>query len=346
MSNPRAAPHLYGHARPKNKPIEISQSSIHSLSTELTLAKERLSKSTSGGPIATAAGRPRGTKTKSLFSSSNKGVASRAARDLKDDDDTAIRLRESTSGHSGLTDAEFARSRRKLEEKVKLYNALRKGDPIPAQLKQRRTHGRNGDDDGEHGSLVDFDRKWAEEGRGSPPSSSPEDEAEIAPAEDEEMVEYTDEFGRTRTGPKSVAEKYRQNPPTPPLETAEEENIIYGPFIQTHAFSTAQYSSLPENISRPDEVFAPLGASDEASQKHYDASGEIRTKGVGFFAFSADNEMRKKQMEDLENLRKATEEERKKKEEQRKRKREEIERRKEEVRRKRREQVGGDGWKD
>ena len=115
-------------------------------------------------------------------------------------------------------------------------------------------------------------------------------------------------------------------------------NLIYGSIIQTHAFTTAQFSSLPTQLPKVEDLPQTQPGAEE---KHYDANSEIRTKGVGFYAFSRDNEQRKKEMEDLERARRKTEEERKKKEEGRKRRREEIEARREEIRRKKREVVGG-----
>jgi len=44
---------------------------------------------------------------------------------------------------------------------------------------------------------------------------------------------------------------------------------------------------------------------------HYDASKEVRAKGAGFYQFSADEETRKKQMEELKNVREETEKTRK-----------------------------------
>ena len=44
---------------------------------------------------------------------------------------------------------------------------------------------------------------------------------------------------------------------------------------------------------------------------YYDASKEVRAKGAGFYQFSADEETRKKQMEELKNVREETEKTRK-----------------------------------
>ncbi|KAF8420598.1 hypothetical protein EV426DRAFT_611394 [Tirmania nivea] len=347
MSNPSANPTLYGHCRPKSKPIPISHSSIHSLSTELSLAKQRLSTDGTSTSSDTTPGRPRGLKTKSLFAGSNKGVSSRAAKDLLFDDDRPSSKSRAAEG-SGLTDAEFARSKRKMEEKAKIYEKLRKGEFITSPKKQGWVGGIEGH---EEERLVDFDRKWRDEESGSGPNNSDSEsensEDEIGPAPpNEEIVEYMDEFGRTRTAPKSIAEKHMRK-----LKEAEEgglevrnsddkpnPNLIYGSIIQTHAFTTNQFSSLPAQLPKVEDL---PQTQPEAEEKHYDANAEIRTKGVGFYAFSGDNEQRKKQMEELMQARRKTEEERKKKEEGRKRRREEIEARREEIRRKKREIVGG-----
>ncbi|RPB21066.1 hypothetical protein L211DRAFT_459138 [Terfezia boudieri ATCC MYA-4762] len=298
MSYSSANPTLYGHSRPKSKPIPISHSSIHSLSTELSLAKHRLS---TDNPNP---GRPRGSKTKSLFAGSNKGVSSRAAKDLLLDDERPSSKSKAAEG-SGLTNAELARFRTNLEEKAKIYEKLRKGEYIPPSKKQRRVAGGGQEEE----RLVDFDRKWREEGSGSEPNNSDSEsensEDGIVPApSEEEIVEYTDEFGRTRTAPKSIAEKHMRK-----LKQAEEEggsgarnsdgepnpNLIYGSIIQTHAFTTAQFSSLPAQLPKVEDL---PQTQPSAEEKHYDANAEIRTKGVGFYAFSGDNEQRKKEMEE------------------------------------------------
>jgi hypothetical protein len=183
-----------------------------------------------------------------------------------------------------------------MEDKARLYAAMKRGDVE--------------DLDGKYG--VDFDRKWAEaEASGKPEedTSSGEDDAEDS---DEETVEYTDEFGRTRTGTKAQAarEERRKNGTAladePDRFTARPRmpgQLIYGDTIQAHAFN-------------PDETIAEQMASLAAKRdkettpppdEHFDSRKEIRTKGVGFFQFSGDSEERKKQMEALEKERLETE---------------------------------------
>jgi hypothetical protein len=292
---------LYGAPRPKNKPIPLSSTSIHALSTELALARSAASKSSSTA-------RPRPTKLPQKLH--NKGVSSRATKDL-----TSRSLGE-------VPERDLELSRKKLKQKARLYKELQRGD---------------GEEKDE--GLVDFTRKWAEEG-GEGDSSS-EDEEE----EREELVEYEDEFGRTRRGTRREAESEKRRREGATTMGADDSarptqpsQVIYGNTIQSHAFQTPEFSTVPKAA----ELAAKLPEEKEEDvEAHYDASGEVRTKGVGFYQFSKDSKVRKEEMEELLKQREETEMRRREKEERRKRKREEIEKRKEEVKAKRRVKVGG-----
>lgn len=54
-------------------------------------------------------------------------------------------------------------------------------------------------------------------------------------------------------------------------------------------------------------IQAAAAEEDNPLNQHYDASREVRAKGAGFYQFSADEETRKKQMEELQQARKETE---------------------------------------
>ena len=265
----------------------------------------------------------------------------------------------------GLTSDELARSKRKMEEKAKLYDALRKGGDVstllPGSKKRRRGNVYDDDDNNDdEDQLIDFNRKWAdekdqEEKNSDTDSDSSFETTDIEDLEEqvsnntawgatptsEEMVEYTDEFGRTRTAPKFLVSKITAKPASK-VENLEEDrnkgyeedNLIYGNVIQTHAFTTLNHNSLPEHITAPEPKDL------EAEEAHYLASNEIRTKGVGFYAFSGDSAERKREMEELEKVRKQTEEEREKRAESRMRRKEAIEKRKAEIRKLRMEKVG------
>jgi len=62
------------------------------------------------------------------------------------------------------------------------------------------------------------------------------------------------------------------------------------------------YEPSAERIAKIEEA-----AIETNPAAHYDASREIRAKGAGFYAFSADEETRARQMEELKNVRMETE---------------------------------------
>ncbi len=185
---------------------------------------------------------------------------------------------------------------------------MKRGDYVPP------TNSRDKEAEG----LVDFDRKWAEKEEqdgtkeGADTSSDDYNDDEDDPTE---QVEYEDEFGRLRTGSKAdvLREQRRRNASAHASSTLASlsarpqiqnpETLIRGDTVQTAAFNpdatlTAQMESLAQKRDRsatpPDEV-------------HYDASKEVRTKGVGFFQFSRDKEGRAREMEGLERERGETE---------------------------------------
>ena len=223
-----------------------------------------------------------------------------------------------------------------MEEKARLYASMKRGDYVPP------TDGRANK---EENALVDFDRKWAEQqesGKHNDDDTSSDDYAsDTAP----EMVEYEDEFGRLRHGTKSEAthELRRRNAQAHASATLSEfsarparpDNLIHGDTIQSSAFNpdepiAAQMSTLAAKRDRsmtpPEEV-------------HYDASKEIRSKGVGFYQFSRDNAARKSEMEALERERAETEQGRRERDERRETKKREVEERKRMVAKKKEEKL-------
>ncbi|KAH0604285.1 uncharacterized protein H6S33_006662 [Morchella sextelata] len=317
---------LYGAPRPKSKanPIPLSSTSIHALANELTLARARLS---STSTTKTAPGRTRPSKTKALFAPSNKGVSKRAARDETPNVHYGGQTIAQRGG--GVSERDLERSRKKLKEKSRLYAAMKRGDFA---------------DEGGEG-LVDFDRKWAEH-----PSDESDEEGEEEAGgdddDDDEIIEYEDEFGRTRKGKRGVVEREKRRVAAA-KRAAEEaaamnavpEGLIVGNTIQTAAFTTATFSAVPSSAM----LAGAMPKEEEETKLHYDATKEVRTKGVGFYQFSRDEKGRMAEMEELERLRLRTTEERKKVEEKKKKRKEAVEKKREEVQRRRREKVG-DKW--
>ncbi|CUS06838.1 unnamed protein product [Tuber aestivum] len=311
----------YGAPRPKSKPnpIPLSQSPIHALAAELSLARTR----------------PRPSRLGSLQKPlSNRGIATRAARDEVD---------RTTSRDIGgdVDERELARSRKRLVVKAEVYERLRKGS--------------GGDGQEEEDGLVDFDRKWVEEGEPELHSSASSSSSDEEEQDGREMVEHTDDLGRTREVPKNTLVRIlrrearakqraldQQVPPSQaynyPASQPPQESISYGPRIQTGAFRSANFSSVPT----ADMLAAAMRIEEEGVEEvHYDAAMEVRTKGVGFYRFSRDGEDRKREFQELNEERRRTEREREKMAEKKRKRKEDQERRKEEVRKKRRGKVGG-----
>ncbi|KAF1959743.1 hypothetical protein CC80DRAFT_489841 [Byssothecium circinans] len=302
--------HLYGQ-RPKSrtKTKEISSASSLAFSSKLS----SLIKSSTGDTSRPAAGRARSQK-EDIFKSHNKGVNKRALKDLEDVDITQ-KHRGRTSDEKAEDEAHYKRTKRRMEEKARLYNALKRGDVE--------------DVDDKYG--VDFDKKWAdkqEKGEAESDSSSSESEAS-----DEELIEYEDEFGRTRKGTRAeyAREERRKRtlaadePDRFTARPAMPSDIIFGDTVQTNAFN-------------PDETIAQqmanLAAKRDKSltpppETHFDGHAEVRQRGTAFMHFSKDEEERQEQMRNLEKERLETEKSRAKR-------KAEIDKRKEMIREKKR----------
>jgi hypothetical protein len=291
----------------KTKAKEISSSTTLAFSTNLA----SLINSTKTKSLPAGSGRPRPPTNKSdIFTAHNKNVKKRSARDLEEDGQ-----RHKTKDDIGTVDAaELHRSKRKMEDKVRLYNAMKRGEYI-------------GKDDER---LVDFDRKWAEqqtESGGDGSDMSDDD------SEEGEEVEYFDEFGRLRKGTKAQAAREERRKQMQANWAEEEErlaarpaapsNIIYGDAVQHSAFNPDQVIAdrMAEIAKKRDKSATP------PPDTHYDAGAEIRNKGTGFYTFSHDAEGRKKEMDALEKERLETERIRKEKDAAKEKRLKEIEER-------------------
>ncbi|KAL3420771.1 hypothetical protein PVAG01_07216 [Phlyctema vagabunda] len=305
---------LYGIRKPKNKHKEISSST--SLAFSSTLSSLISSTSSSRPSERTSAGRPRPSKNKpDIFSTHNKNSKKRAAQDLEEDNRHAPR-REL----GAVEGSELHRSKRKMEEKARLYAAMKRGDYVP---------GAN-----EPEALIDFDRKWAENearGHGNELDTSSDDDGGYD--DGGEMVDYEDEYGRAKRGTRAEAERMERRK-TSRILGAEEldrmsarpampSQLIYGDTVQTAAFNPDEpvAAQMEELARKRDRSATPPEA------KHYEADKEIRTKGVGFYSFSKDEATRGREMEALERERLETERVRKEKEERKDKRRQEIEER-------------------
>jgi hypothetical protein len=300
----------------KTKAKDISSSTSLAFSSSLTSLISNSSKSTA----STARSRPNKSKP-DIFTAHNKNVKKRLAADSNEDGEQ----RHKTAADLGTVDtATIHRSKRRMEEKARLYAAMKRGDYVISA---------NGRD--ERG-LVDFDRKWAEtEARGldeenDGTSSESQDDTS---ADDQELVEYEDEFGRRRKGTKSEAAKEERRKRIQAIAIEEEEHLSARPTMPT---SIIYGDTVQHNAFKPDEVIAERMADiakkrDRSAtpppESHYDADAEVRTKGTGFYGFSKDAEGRRKEMEALERERVETERARKERDARKEIRRKELEER-------------------
>ncbi|KAH8598772.1 hypothetical protein B0O99DRAFT_650067 [Bisporella sp. PMI_857] len=294
---------LYGEQRkPKNKPLSLPASTSLAFSSTLTSLL-------STPPPATTGGRARPSKTKTdIFSKKNRGAKERAEKDMQALGKTG-KGEGYERGVGALEGEEWERSRMIMERKSKRYKAMKRGD-----------------EEGEGEGLVDFNRKWAQ-GEGS------SSESEVDEVDGGETVEFEDEYGRLRKGTKGEAERMERRKRNA-LRGAEEldrmsarpampSNLIYGDAIQVEAFNPDEdvKVKMADLAKRRDRSLTPPPA------QHYEADKEIRSKGVGFFAFSKDEEIRKKEMEGLEREREETDRVRRQRVEEKERRKREIEER-------------------
>ena len=317
---------LYGlpYPKPSKATKEISSSTSLAFTSQLAslIAKPTAASNTS-------AGRPRPAKSKSdIFTAHNRNTKKRAAKDLDGDRPSSVQ----TQADIGAVDsATLHRSKRKMEEKARLYSAMKRGDYVPP----------GGDGARDERGLVDFDRKWAEdEAAGRAANYETSSDSDNGDSE-EDMVDYEDEFGRQRRGTRAEAARVERRSKAQAYAVEEADRfsarptqpsaLIYGDTVQTAAFNpdepiAAQMETLARKRDRsmtpPDEV-------------HYDANGEVRSKGVGFYSFSRDKEGRQKEMEALERERVETERGRNEREARKEKRRAEIEARRTLIREKR-----------
>jgi hypothetical protein len=274
-----------------NNGKEIASSTTLSFTSQLSslIDSSGSRDSSKSGP---ARSRPR--KKDDIFSTHNRNTAKRAKRDLEADDSNLFAQKHTTSGEALSKDV-WERSKRKMEEKARLYAAMKRGDV----------------EDADERYAVDFDTKWAEARAEGKESESDDDDGEDDGPQEE--VEYIDEFGRTRKGTKLDALRAKQaldrvnnTAPADDRFTARPvapSSVIYGDTIQHQAFDPDEprAAQMADLAKKRDRSLTP------PPDEHFDGSKEVRTKGTGFFQFDADAEIRKQQMANLQRDRMETE---------------------------------------
>lgn len=299
-------PNLYGQRPAKKQKRDTTLSSTLDFTAQLTSLMSKVPGSGTSSSRAKVSKEPKAD----IFRGSKPQKQPRAG-----ESDSKLTLKEV---HGTEDDSqELAQARRKMENKARLYAAMKRGDYVPKE--------------NEAAPLVDFDRKWAEHIEGKEVISSSGSDDESADDGASELVEYEDEFGRVRQVTKADMERMERRARRGLLGAEELErmsarpsapsNLIFGDAVQAMAF----------NPDDPDQMEALARKRDRSAtppeKQHYDADREIRTKGVGFFKFSKDEGKRAQEMENLETERLQTEHERQGREDQKSARRREIEQR-------------------
>lgn len=320
--------HLYGVPRPKREPKStIKPSTSHSFASSLSslLANPAPNKGTTSARI-----RPSKNRKDDIFTTHNKGAKRRAADDILDKEYTAATGVKHKADLGNVDYDTLYRSKRKMEEKARIYAAMKRGDYVST---------RKGDLTEDSGPLVDFDRKWAElQETGKEEEDTDSDDGGDS---EEETIEYTDEFGRTRTGTKSDVQRELQrqritaNAETELAEMSARPSLprgmIIGDAIQSAAFKpdAAAEKAMHELAAKRDRSATP------PEETHYDATKEVRSKGVGFYQFSKDKASRENEFKNLEKERADTLWLEKEREDRKQKKAQELEERKRKIHEKR-----------
>ncbi|CAE6473489.1 unnamed protein product [Rhizoctonia solani] len=259
-----------------SKKQSVNAASFFDLKAELAkhedaFAKSKLSGKDRAEPIVGGSKPP--DKKKPAWARENKGVRDRARRDAELD-----RISRPT----------LESARAKLERKAQLYDQLQKGKGGLSE-KQRES------------LLIDFDSRDS----GNDTDSSEDrdrDESLIVPVreEDDPIIEYEDEFGRIRTARRSEVPRDQLPENTNPYSRSERQvpadddpDVVYG-----RATNFPVYEPSNERRAAIEESLIEQPLVDR-----YDASKDNRAAGAGFYQFSADEEIRRKQMEDLKQAR-------------------------------------------
>ncbi|KAG8743385.1 hypothetical protein FRC12_015060 [Ceratobasidium sp. 428] len=254
----------------------VNASSFFDLKAELAKHEDAFAKSKLVGkgraePIVGGAKKDKDKKP-AIWARQNKGVRDRARRDAE--------LEE-------VSKPTLESARATLERKAQIYEKLQRGKGGGLSEKQREA------------LLVDFDDRYDD---GSSSDGSGRDESLVVPRPpagepddpEDPIVEYEDEFGRIRTARRSEVPRDR----LPELSMTDvpaddDPDVVYGRATHFPVFEpTAEKRAEVEQSLAESSPFA-----------RYDASKDNRAAGAGFYQFSADEETRAREMEELKQAR-------------------------------------------
>ncbi|NXE12418.1 CC174 protein, partial [Lophotis ruficrista] len=277
----------------RKKPLDVAASSLVDLKAELFRKQEEFKKEKLLKDAGIFAKPKTSNKKPSIWNKQNTGVANRAEKDV-----------EQKTEEEHILD----KSRKKLEEKAKLYEKMTKGD-FP-------------DEETEDLYLVDFTQKiidkqhevqelyQSETARKTSEKETDDEETqpemEIPPPEDpdEEWVDYVDFLGRSRRCMKKDLPSLLKMDQELQGKRCLDGNTLLSEDMRRE-LQRQQWEKEEEEALRK-----PMGPI------HYEdiRENEARQLGVGYFAFSRDKELRHKQRATLDMLREQTLDQRTKRE--------------------------------
>uniref|UniRef100_A0A3Q0SZG4 Coiled-coil domain containing 174 n=1 Tax=Amphilophus citrinellus TaxID=61819 RepID=A0A3Q0SZG4_AMPCI len=270
----------------KKKPLDVTASSLVDLKAELYRKQEQFKREKLGQEISGAGFKAKSKDKKpNIWSKQNAGVSARAAKDA-----------EELAEERNSLDA----ARQKLEEKARLYEQMTKGD-FP-------------DEETEGLFLVDFTQKIIDRKRETLAQKETEKEDEerlssspVPPPQnpDEEWVDFVDALGRSRRCMKKDL---------PDFKKMDQD-------LQGKGKASFEKTLLSEDMRRELQRQEWEREEEEAMKRpigpiHYEdiRQQEARELGVGYYAFSQDEEQRRKQRDTLDMLRDQTTDQRTKRE--------------------------------
>ncbi|KAF1664904.1 hypothetical protein FQA23_0011834, partial [Aptenodytes patagonicus] len=277
----------------RKKPLDVAASSLVDLKAELFRKQEEFKKEKLLKDAGIFTKPKTSNKKPSIWNKQNTGVANRAEKDV-----------EQKTEEEHILD----KSRKKLEEKAKLYEKMTKGD-FP-------------DEETEDLYLVDFTQKiidkqhevqelyQSEAARKTLEKETDDEETqpevEIPPPEDpdEEWVDYVDFLGRSRRCMKKDLPSLLKMDQELQGKRCLDGNTLLSEDMRRE-LQRQQWEKEEEEALRK-----PMGPI------HYEdiRENEARQLGVGYFAFSRDKELRNKQRATLDMLREQTLDQRTKRE--------------------------------
>ncbi|KAJ4494983.1 hypothetical protein C8J55DRAFT_554587 [Lentinula edodes] len=251
----------------KSKSKGVSTSSLFDLKAEISKKEDEFARDKAAGKTYTLGRVNRPDKKPTKWSLPNKGVQSRAARDLVEQESVSKPTLEN--------------ARISLERKSVKYHQLVKGKTAGLTEKQYDA------------LLVDFDAKGIDSKWES--DSDDVDESLTVPVpnnEDDPMIEYVDEYGRNRTARRSEVPRLAKRDDE--TQEFDDGGVIRNAQILQNHFPTYQHTEdrITEIINEHSEENNPL-------EKHYDPNSEIRDRGAASYTFSTDEETRQARLNEL-----------------------------------------------